>query len=303
MTRYFPGSLRCPHCKVRIKKTRLQRHLRKVHAIADTDSTRRVCFRCGQFFTPHQPGIYYCSDRCRLHSSQIHATSHPGKNAVQSAATVASAPLQQCKYCGCWIVDGGMPRHLKRSCPDVASSRASRPTLTDASTEFRDLPTVQLPFRLLPPGTWDVTQVIKHYQTEAQAWLGSRQIQAHRLHELKTLQPSKCYVGTELWLGYILFEFAWSTGVVLECPIEGNATYILSGPWQQMLRRTKAYLRTRFASDCTKVVHKGDWLVRVWETLDQNATTRQRPRRQRAAKSGTTGQPNLVPAKPAGTRR
>ena len=66
--------------------------------------------------------------------------------------------------------------------------------------------------------------------------------------------------GTKQWLGYIVFEFAWSKSAVLECPIEGNATYVLSGDWNRMHGVTKSQLRMQFSHHYTKVVHKGEWL-------------------------------------------
>jgi hypothetical protein len=46
----------------------------------------------------------------------------------------------------------------------------------------------------------------------------------------------------------VVFEFGYSRRVVLECPIEGNATYILSGNWKKQVGHSKLYLRTNAAS-------------------------------------------------------
>ena len=77
----------------------------------------------------------------------------------------------------------------------------------------------------------------------------------------------KCYIGNELWDGYVVFEFGGTKKVVLECPVEGNATYVLSGDWKRMVGHSKAYLRQEFPNSCTKIVHKGDWLDRIRYSL------------------------------------
>ena len=65
----------------------------------------------------------------------------------------------------------------------------------------------------------------------------------------------------------MLFKFGNLRRVLLECPIEGNATYILIGDWRQMAFETKADLRRRFENRYIKVVHKGGWLGQIWAAL------------------------------------
>jgi len=99
------------------------------------------------------------------------------------------------------------------------------------------------------------------------AWLADRMVDVQRIVRLRSLNPIRCYVGTKMWRGYILFEFDWSGAVVLECPITGNATYVLSGNWRGMLGETKRALNTVYSEFTTKVVHRGDWLFKVRRAL------------------------------------
>jgi hypothetical protein len=69
------------------------------------------------------------------------------------------------------------------------------------------------------------------------------------------------------WLGYAVYEFTFSDRIVLETPIRGNATYVLSGDWQKMIYLSKAELRSEYADRYTKVVHKGRWIQRVRAAL------------------------------------
>lgn len=134
------------------------------------------------------------------------------------------------------------------------------------------MPTVQLPFELLPPGSWDIRHVIAYYRDrKVRKWLNA-EIDSSRLIDLKTLEPIRCFVGRKMWLGYIVFKFKWSGSVILECPITGNATYVLSGNWQEMIGKTKALIRTRFPRYYTRVIHKGNWLGRVRGALRGNPT-------------------------------
>ena len=137
---------------------------------------------------------------------------------------------------------------------------------SNAVSAFREgLEITRLPFRLLPPGKWDVERVIHSYREvnkASSAW-GGPNLDLERLAALVSLGPTRCYVGTELWSWYVLFEFDEFNAGVLECPYEGNATYIIRGPWKNVVSHTKRELREEFAERCTKIVHKNDWLQRI----------------------------------------
>jgi hypothetical protein len=88
-----------------------------------------------------------------------------------------------------------------------------------------------------------------------------RRIQWPRISALKSLGPAKCYLGEEQWFGYVVFEFARSDRVVLECPVEGNAIYVLWGDWKSMVTHTKRNVWTHFSQNYRRIVHKGKWLA------------------------------------------
>ena len=132
------------------------------------------------------------------------------------------------------------------------------------------VPLQHLPFTLLPPGTWDMSQVLDHYRKVSQdrgsGW-ENREFDPSRLKKIASLRPIRCYVGKESWNGYVVFEFRHSSRVVMECPIEGNATYVITGNWRNMISHTKAELRDGYRNDHVRVVHKGDWLDRIRQAL------------------------------------
>lgn len=157
-----------------------------------------------------------------------------------------------------------MERHLEHSCPGLHPPHS----LKNFNRDFPGVSLGKLSFRLLPPGTGDIKQLIEYYAREARQWRNGREIQLERIEALMSLKPRKRYVGTKGYIGYILFEFDWSNSAVLECPLYGNATYVLSADWGRMIRLNKAELRNYFVGHFTKVVHKRFWLTRVRAALE-----------------------------------
>lgn len=182
-----------------------------------------------------------------------------------------TCPVEVCSECS---QKNRIRPHSLRYKPVCGRCRADLPDPFRIGEEVwlyeEDIPTQRLSFELLPPGSWDIDDVIAHYRREESNLpddLQGRAIEWRRLTNIKSLRPSKCYIGTEMWLGYTLFEFAYTTKVVLECPIEGNATYIIWGNWKPMVRHTKQHLRDNYPNRYVKVVHKGDWLDRIRDAL------------------------------------
>lgn len=132
------------------------------------------------------------------------------------------------------------------------------------------LPTEIFPFELLPLESWDLVDVRKYYRTLAEKTSKHRFTQIidwTRLDALLSLNPSRCSVGSKRWSGYVVFEFPRSPNVVLECPVTGNATYVLKGDWKALIRHSKGFIRANHHGRYVKVVHKGDWLDRIWEAI------------------------------------
>jgi hypothetical protein len=178
------------------------------------------------------------------------------------ATTPTTVPAEmRCTLCGRQVKRDLMQLHLRSYCPRHP----------DALPLDIGAPLIHLAFELLPAGSWKISDVVEYYKRhDTHQWLGGREVDLQRIINLTKLKPIRCSVGKSEWLGYILFEFQWSTSVVLECPITGNAVYILSGDWRSMVGESKGRLLTEFRQDTTKVVHKGDWLMRVRQALESN---------------------------------
>jgi hypothetical protein len=133
--------------------------------------------------------------------------------------------------------------------PTLSKPKVSIPA-TPAQKIHPDIPVERLPFRMLPPGTWGIQDVIDHYLRQ-RSLLSSAQTERFDEDRLRLIfkffEPLKCYVGEEMWHDYVLFEFKNSTSL-LEHPFYGNAAYVLSGEWTEMVRRTKAEIRSEFST-------------------------------------------------------
>jgi hypothetical protein len=146
--------------------------------------------------------------------------------------------------------------------------------ISGESTAFESagIPVERFLFRLLPPGTWSIEDVIAHYRQEAECHPGSAWVQEFdesRLLAIRSLKPAKCYVGEEQWRGYVVFEFGGSDRVALECPRKGNATYILWGDWKRMVAYPKSYIWEQFPQNYRRIIHgdEGRWLARTERAL------------------------------------
>jgi len=175
---------------------------------------------------------------------------------VQLRAPPAPVGDHECPRCGKRVRDDCTFLHSLEKCRRVVKVKPL------------NIPTHRLPFTLLPTGKWNIHDVIKHYRNASHnlpTGLQGHTIDESRLIKIWTLNPLQCYIGNKTWRGYIVFEFKDSTSVVLGCPFEGNAAYILPADWKAMAGHTKRELSRLFENRYTKVVHKNDWLSRICE--------------------------------------
>ena len=191
--------------------------------------------------------------RAALQSAVKARTTVPHPAAAVSQASSNQHKEACCEKCGRIMPASYLPRHLKEDCTDRVKAEA------------------RLPFRLLPPGVWGIDQILEYFRTEAHGWLAGRTVDEERLRRVERLNPRQRSVGTTGYQGYILFEFAWSSAVILECPVEGNATYILWDDWRGMLQLTKSELCLR--PNCRRTIHTSRSFGRVIAELEQHRTS------------------------------
>lgn len=120
----------------------------------------------------------------------------------------------------------------------------------------------RLPWRVLPPGELSADAVRRHYDT-LQRTNPNIRYERERITKALSLRPEQYYVGMDEFEGYMVLTFARTSKVLMECPIFGNAIYILRSDWKRLSRLSKRELLTHRSGQVTKIVHKGDWFRRV----------------------------------------
>ena len=117
-------------------------------------------------------------------------------------------------------------------------------------------PPGDLPWELLPPGQLTREGVRAHYERLARAY-PERGYLPERMVEAHSLGPRAWWKGRKGFYGYVVFEFAGTEKVLLECPVYGNAIYVLGGDWRELSRKSKGSV---LASEGTvRIPHAGDW--------------------------------------------
>ena len=113
-------------------------------------------------------------------------------------------------------------------------------------------------WRVLPAGEWTFDSVLKHY-TELHRAYPHIHFEVDRLRRVFSLNPSSLYIGIDEFDWYIVCAFSQTTKVVLECPIYGNAIYVIRENWQSLSKLPKNELLSQFPSYVHRIVHAGDW--------------------------------------------
>jgi hypothetical protein len=127
-------------------------------------------------------------------------------------------------------------------------------------------PMRRLPWHVLPPGELSATTLHQHYHRLQQQNPCVR-YEIERINKAFSLHPDQCYVGRDEFEGYIILTFAHTPKALLECPVFGNAIYIINSDWKRLSSKTKQELLTNHSGEITKIVHKGDWFTRVKRRL------------------------------------
>lgn len=203
-----------------------------------------ICPRCGKELGPPGMSQITAQERLKLHKRS-------------NLCGAYSTPLEMIE---------GRPS-AKETIEDLAifGARSAEECLRQ-----RSIPTAEFPFRLLPPGTWAVSEVMGHYRKLSSrnvSGLGKRQFEVSRIDNICSLGATKCWIGRQSWQGYHVFEFANTDRVTLECPFKGNATYVLWDNWRNRISWSKAEIRADHSGSHEVIIHKGDWLARVRAAL------------------------------------
>ena len=137
----------------------------------------------------------------------------------------------------------------------------------------RKPPEVVLPWDPLPPGALTNSGIFNHYQEfETEFFLKHRQnVDRQRIKQILSLKPYRAYRGPEEFFGYLIYEFKQYKKVILECPIYGNAVYLLyRDSWQSQARYSKQFIRENYPGSWARIFHTENWFVRLRAELSRS---------------------------------
>ena len=201
--------------------------------------------RAKQAFQAHQGGLHYRS-WCDQESVSVQKT---------SIGILTPAPPK---------APALPPKQTTVSPPPLVPSPVQTTTI---GTRF--------PFKLLPPGEWSIDQVLEHYKriSREPSRAGQSKFDLSRIKAIETLNPVRCHVGEDSWLGYAVFEFLNHDSVVLECPITNNATYVLGKRWKSMISLSRAEIRSGQHGRYRRIIHSRNnsenWLRGICRSLGE----------------------------------
>lgn len=115
----------------------------------------------------------------------------------------------------------------------------------------------KLDWEILPPGWWSDREKIMEIKEK----LGSREgeLLIERLKYIESLNPLERYEGRTLLGNRSYYVFIFKKNVLAECPMFGNAIYILDETnknfWQEIFAKTKK----EALKDAARILHKGNW--------------------------------------------
>lgn len=123
----------------------------------------------------------------------------------------------------------------------------------------------RVPWRILPPGELSFDNILQHFNRLQQLNPHIR-YERDRITKAYSLDPKEVILGSAEFEGYIVFIFAHTRRVLLECPVYDHAIYVINSDWESLSKLTKQELLEHHKA--TKIVHRGDWFWRLEQELE-----------------------------------
>ena len=136
---------------------------------------------------------------------------------------------------------------------------------------WTDVPTEHVRWRLLPPGELSEDRVRGYYATLQRKRPGTR-YDPERIVKALSLGPNQRYEEIGEVEGYTVFTFPYTSSVLLECPIVGNAIYVIHKDWERWSRMTKQELIADESGEVVRIVHRAGWFEKVRQELETHMT-------------------------------
>jgi hypothetical protein len=277
--------VRCEHCKRTVMKSGYEHHLVECEENPDNKVECEYCKRIISKRT-YEPHLVNCKKnpgnkvKCR-YCKQTMKKSKYDLHLVECAKYYTKIYCEFCKQ-EVWERIGkphlgkcrNAPKIIKCLCGERVSSfnvqehkkcvleYLTRHLLGDLLGE-QEVIAKRVSWRLLPPGEHPFEKILSHYESLNRKYGDDLQIDIERLKSVHSLCPEAIYVGTDEFERYIVFYFQEAKTAVLECPVVGNATYIIRGDWERLSRLSKKELLESYHDNVARLVHVGDWLYKL----------------------------------------
>jgi hypothetical protein len=128
------------------------------------------------------------------------------------------------------------------------------------------VPTEALRWRLLPPGELSEERVRRYYVGLQNKNRGA-QYDPDRIVKALSLDPKQRYEEIGEVEGYTVFMFSYTSSVLLECPIVGNAIYVIHKDWERWSKMSKQELMADESGEVVRIQHRGDWFEQLKKEL------------------------------------
>jgi hypothetical protein len=129
-----------------------------------------------------------------------------------------------------------------------------------------DVTTKRVRWRLLPPGELSEVRISDYYAGLQRRNQGTR-YDADRIVKALSLGPNQRYEEVGGVEGYTVFTFPYTSSTLLECPIVGNAIYVIHKDWERWSRMTKQELMADDSGEVVRIVHRAGWFEKVKQEL------------------------------------
>jgi hypothetical protein len=130
------------------------------------------------------------------------------------------------------------------------------------------VPTREVGWRFLPPGEVSDEDLLRHYDYRQRRNPLVR-YDLDRIRKALSLGPNGRWVEREKFGDYIVFTYPFTSSALMECPIVGNAIYVLHSDPERWSGTPKQELIAEAdrGGEVTRILHQGGWFERVKKEL------------------------------------
>jgi hypothetical protein len=146
----------------------------------------------------------------------------------------------------------------------IRANDLSKPNPAKAPGSAAKARTIRLNWTVLPQGWWSDPK----YQSQVariNAKTKNPGIILERLTYVESMGPKESYVGEDRLGSVAYWVFLFDRHVVAECPLWGNAIYVIrgTGDWRTLLSKSKRELLTAAKGRIRRISHNGAWKSRL----------------------------------------